>query len=76
MTLQAGPENPLVNLCFIIKKWGSSGADIKLDENALTKKKKTRVSKIRHLDRDDLVVWIPVETKKTFTFKIRPGSRE
>ncbi len=73
MTLQAGQENPLVNLCFVIKNWGSSGADIELDGNALTEDKKIRVGRIRKLDSEDLVVWIPVETKKTFAFKIKPA---
>ena len=58
LKLEAGPDSPLVNACFIFEDWGESGAEILLDGRRLEEGNEIRTAHERTLEKTDLVLWL------------------
>ena len=63
LTLDASPESPVVNPALVIKNWGNSRAQLKVDGVELPKSK-ARIALVQQLDGSDLVVWIQYRTER------------
>jgi hypothetical protein len=73
MILDANPESPMTNGCFIFKNWGELEVQVELDGRALKQENGFRIGKIRTLEGRDLVLWI--EKKSTVPVKIGISSK-
>jgi hypothetical protein len=62
--IQASDESPVVNLAFVIKKWGDHKALLTLNDQAVPEGKEFRVGYRRRLEGVDLIVWIRIESAK------------
>ena len=65
--IKATPENPIVNLCLIVKNWGDRPAAVKVNGVDIPAGKSFRTGLRRELGGTDLVVWL----KKTTTEPVR-----
>ena len=57
--ISASPESPVVNLCLIIKNWGTEPAKIQLNGKPVSETDYA-TGMVRHLETDDLLVWLHV----------------
>jgi hypothetical protein len=64
MELLASNESPVVNACFVIKGWDSDEISVKLDGKILEKKKDYRTGIKRNLEKDELILWIKIDSDK------------
>jgi S1-C subfamily serine protease len=58
LTLQSSESSPVVNPAIVIKNWGDAAAQLKLNGKPVNWGKDFRREYVKHLDGDDLVVWI------------------
>lgn len=58
----AKPESPLDGVCLLIRGWGEGLVSLSRDGAKITPRKDYRTGTIRHLDRTDLVIWIPIKS--------------
>lgn len=65
--MDASPESPMVNGCFLIKNWGDEEPSIKVDGRVLKKGKEYQVGTIHTLEGGDLILWI----EKTSTVPVK-----
>jgi len=73
LLMDASPESPMVNGCFIIKNWGSKEPVVEVDGRILKMGNGYRVGKIRTLEGSDLILWI--EKESTVPIKIKISSQ-
>jgi hypothetical protein len=69
LQLQGSNDNPIVNPAFVIKNWTASSASVLVDGK---KAKDVRVGLNRHLNGDDLVVFLFLEKETTVNISIQP----
>jgi hypothetical protein len=69
----ASESSPLVNPALVIRGW-SSGARVTLDGNEIFRGKRLRIGHERHLDSDDLVIWLELESTKLTRVEILPSN--
>ena len=67
LMMDASPESPMVNGCFLIKNWGDEEPSIKVDGRVLKKGKGYQVGTIHTLEGGNLILWI----EKTSTMPVR-----
>ena len=60
--IKATPENPIVNLCLVVKNWGDRPAGVKVNGTALPPGELFRHGLRRGLEGTDLVVWLRQST--------------
>lgn len=72
--VNASAESPLINASIVIEGWGDRDALIEMDGRMLGAKDGTRTGLVRHLERTDLVVWLPVSS--TAPVSVRIGSSD
>jgi hypothetical protein len=70
MELSASAESPVVNASFIVEGFNSGEIDIRLDGKALVKNRDYKTGLVRKLEKDDLVVWLPVKSDKPVKISI------
>jgi hypothetical protein len=70
--LAASEESPVVNLAFVIKGWGSSGAALKIDGEKVERGKDFRFGHRRGVKGDDLIVWMRKESTKPVKITLKP----
>lgn len=68
--LEACPDTPMVNGCFIIKNWGEKCAVVEVDSRVLKKAAGHRIGRVQTLEGTDLVVWIEKKSTTPVKFKI------
>lgn len=62
LILDASPESPMMNGCFVFKNWGEGEVQVEIDGHTLKKGNGCRVGKIPTLEGSDLVLWIEKES--------------
>lgn len=62
MELQASRDSPLENPAFVFKQWGDDAPSLKVNGKALTRGPAFRYGFVPHLEGDDLVIWLQLET--------------
>jgi hypothetical protein len=73
--LPASEESPLSAICLVIKGWGDSGVQVKLDGRTLNETKDYRLGYTRELEGNQLCVWIKAAGVKPVHLKLTPQSR-
>jgi len=68
--LNGSEENPIVNPCFVIKRWGLSDARVKIDGKEVNRGRDLRYGHRRGSDGTDLIVWIKTETTKPISIEL------
>ena len=64
MELMASNDSPAVNACFVVKGWSTGDISIQLDGKILEKNKDYSVGIIRNLEKDDLILWVKMDSEK------------
>ncbi len=70
LVMDASPESPMVNGCFIIKNWGDEEPLLEVDGRVLSKERGFRVGKIPTLEGCDLIIWIEKTSTKPVKIKV------
>ena len=70
--IQANPEQPLSNLCLVIKDWGETGVQVLIDGKRQETGKGLRLGNIRKMEGSDLVVWIETKSSRPINIEIKP----
>ena len=65
MKLVASNESPVVNVCFVVKGWDVDDISLQVDGKILEMNRDYRVGIIRNLEKDDLILWIKMDSDKT-----------
>ena len=60
--IKATPENPIVNLCLVVKNWGDRPAAVKVNGADIPVGKSFRTGLRRSLEGTDLIVWLEQST--------------
>jgi hypothetical protein len=60
--LAADKDSPVVNPAFVIKNWGDSDVQLKINGDEAGKGKDFRSGVQHNLDGTDLIVWVKTET--------------
>jgi hypothetical protein len=64
MELLASKESPVVNACFVVKGWNTDDISLQLNGKILEKNKDFTVGIIRNLEKDDLILWVKMDSEK------------
>jgi hypothetical protein len=64
MELLASNESPVVNACFVVKGWNTDDISLQLDGKILERNNDYSVGIIRNLERDDLILWVKMDSEK------------
>ncbi len=70
--LTASPEQPVVNLCLVIRNWGPAAAKLKLNGQSLPRGKDFRFGYRDSLEGRDLIVWIRAEATSALRLTLSP----
>jgi hypothetical protein len=74
--LAASEKSPVVNPTFIIKNWGTAGAEVRIDGRTIKRGKNLRFGHRRTLEGEDLIVWIRRSSKKPISVAFWPVQDE
>ena len=72
VTWHADPDSPLVNPALVIQGW-TTDARLRIDGKDKEPSDILRVGHERHLDGDDLVIWMEMESTRFVTMEISPS---
>ena len=70
--LEAGKESPAINPAFVIKGWGNSDAELKLNGRNLKRDKDFRLGHHNSIEGNDLIVWLKTEATKPIQIVLTP----
>jgi hypothetical protein len=70
--IAASAARPIVNPCFVVKKWGDADAKLALDGKNIRQGKDLRFGHRPTLEGTDLIVWIKTESQAARTFRLEP----
>ena len=62
----------IVNPAFIVKDWGTSGVELKVDGKTVKQGKDFRIGYEETHTGSDLVVWLKMKSDKTVRFSLTP----
>lgn len=65
MELLASKESPVVNACFVVKGWNTDEISLRLNGKILKKNRDYSAGIIRNLEKDDLILWVRMDSEKT-----------
>jgi len=71
--LIASEVSPVFNPAFLIKNWGDSGAELRVNGNPVKRGSSLRLGHNHGLDGTDLVVWIREESMQNVSVKLAPS---
>jgi hypothetical protein len=72
LEITASESSPVVNPAFIVKDWGTSGVELKVDGKAVEVGKDFRVGYEKTDAGTDLVIWVKTESDESIKVKILP----
>ncbi|MGQ9801867.1 MAG: LamG domain-containing protein [Candidatus Saccharicenans sp.] len=72
VVMQSNQEQPLHNLCLIIKDWGEKGVQVSIDGKKQENGKGFRFGNIRKMEVYDLVIWVEKKSSKPVNIEIQP----
>jgi len=64
LVFKASSDSPLMNPAFVIKNWGDAEPKLTIDGKAVPRGAKFRYGFVSHLEGNDLVVWLDMESAK------------
>jgi len=70
LKLAADKDSPVVNPAFVIKNWGDSDVQLKINGKQAAQGKNFRSGVQHNLDGTDLIVWVKTETIKPVKISI------
>ncbi|MHC5073972.1 MAG: hypothetical protein ACYTFE_04015, partial [Planctomycetota bacterium] len=62
----------IVNPCFIVKDWGSSGVEFRVDDKNIEVGKNFRIGYEKTQTGTNLILWLKVKSDKMMSFTIKP----
>jgi hypothetical protein len=71
--IAASEKSPLLNACFVIKRWRAAGAKLVMNNKELKRGKDFRYALRHRLEGTDLIVWLRAESSKPVTVTIKPA---
>ena len=75
LTLEASPTSPLANAALLIRGWGESTPDVRIDGRPVAPSPKLRMAHLHQLDRTDLLIWIAEDASRQVRLELRPATR-
>ena len=69
----ASADSPLLNTSVVVKGWGDREAVVSVRGRSLQAKDGLRTGLVRHLERTDLVVWLPLSATAPVSVQIAPA---
>jgi len=72
---KASKESPVVNPAFVIKNWGKSDVELKVDGKKIKRGKDFRFGHRRTLEGTDLIVWFKAESEKPLKVTISSAGK-
>ena len=69
--LKGSAQSPVVNPVFIIHDWQNKEITINLDGNQLINNENYRWDRVQKIDRNDLIVWIDLQTEKEVSILLK-----
>ncbi len=69
----ASEKSPLFNPAFIIKNWGESDAELKINGQTVKRGKDFRFGHSYRLKGSDLIVWVKIESREPVKFELIPA---
>ena len=73
MKISGSSKSPVVNPVFVIENWGNHDLELLVDQVKQSTGKDFRYSIRKSLDRDDLIVWVKMETKSEVSLTFIPA---
>ena len=73
LTLRAGGDAPLFNPAIRVKGWGAAEPRIEIDGRPAPAGRDVRIGRVRGLERDDLVLWIRLESTVPVRIVVAPA---
>ena len=74
VTLRASGDSPLFNPVLLVKGWGAADPRIEIDGRPAPASRDVRAGHIRGLERDDLVIWIRLESASPVRITVAPAA--
>ena len=71
--IAASEESPLLNACFVIRRWHGVGAKLLMNNKEVKRGKDFRYALRHGLESTDLIVWLRAESSKPVTITIKPA---
>jgi hypothetical protein len=71
LDLMASNESPVVNACFVVKGWNTDNISLQVDGRVMEKNKDYKFGIIRNLEKDDLILWIKIESCKSLRILVK-----
>jgi len=70
--LAASKDSPVINPAFVIKGWGDSGVELKIDGKEIKRGRNFRFGHRYRLQATDLIVWVKTESTKPVKISLSP----
>ncbi len=75
LTLEASETSPLAHAALLIRGWGESTPEVRIDGRPVTPGPKLRTAHLHHLDRTDLLIWIAEDASRQVRLELRATTR-
>jgi hypothetical protein len=75
LVLEGTMDSPVINPCFVIKNWGTTNANLIIDNKNIERGRGFRYGFIDSPGGTDIVVWIEKESVKPVNISIRPSDK-
>ncbi len=72
LTIEASKESPVINPAIVVKYWGSSDVELKLNGRKIERGRNFRFGHFKRLEGNDLIVWIKTETMEPMEMRLIP----
>jgi hypothetical protein len=69
--LAANDQNVVYNPAFVIKNWGQGQANVFVNGNQQSDKKKCRIGYNNTLDGTDLIIWLEIQSSERLKIEVR-----
>ncbi|MHC4365179.1 MAG: LamG domain-containing protein [Planctomycetota bacterium] len=70
--IAASEESPVVNPAFVVKNWGRTDAELKINGKRVNRGKAFRLGHNHRMEGSDLIVWIKTEATMPIEFSLSP----
>ena len=74
--INASADSPLMNASIVIESWGDRNAVVEINGRILQANDGVRTGLVRHLERTDLVVWLPLSSTAPVSMRIAPAESD
>lgn len=71
--IAASAQQPIANLCLVVKHWGAAGVKLTLNDMAISSGKNFRFGHRQTLEGTDLIVWIKAQSQTSLKVRLERG---